>query len=315
MSLIIQEGGLLTILQTVDKQTKNKQKNNEYNGAVDSLSPMLANKLVGNDVNEPTLEMSGQPAVIQFTEPTIIAYSGGDFNGIVSEEDIQPNRIYHVDRGDVLSFQGSTRGSRLYLAIAGGIAVEKSNVLKSGDEVTMRRNYTALHDEIFHMMSNKRKVSWGIGIYSLVEVYLSDIYHIVKRPDVPAEVYERLEEREYTVTQEENRIQLSVEGQEIDFAGTDCVSPGVLGGVYLENNLPTIALNDFDAETELTHIGTIPSYHMHKLGQKRRGSKIKFKAVDSEDAHAETYGHYLWVNSLFKAIDYKISKELVKEKM
>jgi hypothetical protein len=52
---------------------------------------------------------------------------------------------------------------------------------------------------------------------------------------------------------------------------------GVLGGVYLENNLPTIALNDFSAETELTHIGTIPSYHMHKLGQKRRGSKINLK--------------------------------------
>src|SRR5699024_8837500 len=67
--------------------------------------------------------------------------------------------------------------------------------------------------------------------------------------------------------------------------------------------------------TELTHIGTIPSYHMHKLGQKRRGSKIKFKAIDASDAHAEAYGHYLWVNSLFKAIDYKISKELVKEKM
>ena len=258
MSLIIQEGGLLTILQTVEKQTKSEQKNNEYNGAVDSLSPMLANKLVGNDVNEPTIEMSGQPAVIQFTEPTIIAYSGGDFNGKVSDDDIQPNRIYHVDRGDVLSFQGSTRGSRLYLAIAGGIAVEKSNVLKSGDEVIMRRNYTALHDEIFHMMSNKRKVSWGIGIYSLVEVYLSDTYHIVKRPDVPLEVYEKLEEREYTVTQEENRIQLSVEGQEIEYAGTDCVSPGVLGGVYLDNNLPTIALNDFAQETELAHIGTIP---------------------------------------------------------
>ncbi|CAD2077985.1 KipI antagonist [Jeotgalicoccus aerolatus] len=315
MSLIIQDAGLLTIMQTVKKQTSTEQQNNEYNGAVDSLSPMLANKLVGNDVEEPTLEMSGQPGVIQFTEPTIIAYSGGDFKGQVNGEKIEPNRIYHMDRGDVLSFRESTRGSRLYLAVAGGIAVEKSNVLKSGDEVTMRRNYTALHDEIFHMMSNKRKVSWGIGIYSLVEVYLSDIYHIVKRPDVPDEVYEQLEEREYTVTQEDNRIQLSVDGQMIEFAGEDCVNPGILGGVYLNDQLPVIALNDFDAETSLTHIGTIPSYHMHKLGQKRRGSKIKFQTIDIDDAHAETYGYYLWVNSLFKAIDYKISKELVKEKM
>lgn len=315
MSLIIQKGGLLTILQTIDKQTDASQKNNEYNGAVDSLSPKLANKLVGNDINEPTLEMSAQPAVIQFTEPTIFAYSGGDFIGMVGDEKLVANRIYHVDRGDVLKFQESTRGNRIYLAIAGGIDVEKSNVLKSGDEVTMRRKYTELHDEIFHMMSNKRKVNWGIGIYSLVEVYLSDIYHIVRRPDVPDEVYARLEEREYTVTKEENRIQLSVDGQTIEFDSAGVENLGVLGGVYLENNLPIIAINDFAAKTDLAHIGTIPSYHMHKLGQKRRGSKIKFKVVDIDEAHAELYGHHLWVNSLFKAIDYKISKELVKEKM
>src|SRR5699024_8208833 len=158
-------------------------------------------------------------------------------------------------------------------------------------EIIMRRNYTALQDEIFHMMSTKRKVSWGMGIYTLVEAYLSDTHHIVTGPDLPEEVYEQLAAREYTETKEENRNQLSVEGQEIDFAGTDCVNPGVLGGVYLENNLPAIALNDFSSETELTHIGTIPSYHMHKLGQKRRGSKIKFKAIDASDAHAEAYGH------------------------
>lgn len=315
MSLIIQKGGLLTILQTVKKQTNAAQKNNEYNGAVDGLSPMLANKLVGNDVNEPTIEMSAQPAVIQFTEPTIFAYSGGDFVGTVGDEKLVANRIYHVDRGDVLAFEESTRGSRLYLAIAGGIDVEQSNVLKSGDEIMMRRKYTELHDEIFHMMSNKRKVNWGIGTYSLVEVYLSDIYHIVKRPDVPEEVYARLEEREYTVTKEENRIQLSVDGQTIEMDNAGVESLGALGGVYLQNNLPIIALNDFADETDLTHIGTIPSYHMHKLGQKRRGSKIQFKAVDADDAHADLYGHHLWVNSLFKAIDYKISKELIREKM
>ena len=38
MSLIIQDAGLLTIMQTVKKQTSTEQQNNEYNGAVDSLS-------------------------------------------------------------------------------------------------------------------------------------------------------------------------------------------------------------------------------------------------------------------------------------
>lgn len=314
MSLIIKKSGLLTILQTVKKTEINKE-NNEYNGAVDRLSPMLANKLVGNDIDEPTIEMSGQPGVIQFTEPTIFAYSGGEFEGSINDEDIRPNRIYHVDRGDVLSFHESSRGCRIYLAVAGGLAAEASNVLKSGDEVIMRRDYSTLHDEIFHMMSNKRKVGWGIAVYSLVEVYLSDTYHIVKRPDVPDSVYDMLEEKEYEVIHEDNRVNLVLKGQILEDFDQTGEQPGVLGGVYIKDETPIIALNDFNSQTDLTHIGTIPSYHMHKLGQKRPGSKIKFKTVDIDDAHAEMYGHHLWVNSLFKAIDYKISKELVKEKM
>src|SRR5699024_5994857 len=188
MSVIIKDSGLLTILQTVSKTIT--EDNNDYNGAVDNLSPRLANKLVGNDVYEPTIEMSGQPGAIQFTEPTIFAYSGGDFRGTINDETVENNRIYHANRGDILSFGESNRGCRVYIAVAGGLAIEKSNVLKSGDEVIMRRDYTSLHDEIFHMMMNKRKVSWGIGVYSIVEVYLSDTYHLVKRPDVPNEVYE-----------------------------------------------------------------------------------------------------------------------------
>lgn len=313
MSVIIKDSGLLTILQTVSKTIT--EDNNDYNGAVDNLSPRLANKLVGNDVYEPTIEMSGQPGAIQFTEPTIFAYSGGDFRGTMNDETVENNRIYHANRGDILSFGESNRGCRVYIAVAGGLAIEKSNVLKSGDEVIMRRDYTPLHDEIFHMMMNKRKVSWGIGVYSIVEVYLSDTYHLVKRPGVPNEVYEQLEEKEYTVVSEKNRVKLTLEGQKIELEETDIEHAGVLGGVYVDNEQLTIALNDFEAVTKQTHIGTVPSYHMHKLGQKRPGSKIKFKAVDIDDAHVEMYKHHLWVKSLYKAIDYKISKELVKEKM
>lgn len=315
MSIIIQESGMLTMLQTLNKEKTSTD--NEYNGACDRLAHQLANTLVGNDVETLTVEMTVRPATFKFTEPTIAAFSGAGYEGKCGNREIHENRIYLFNRGDVLEFGDSSRGSRIYLAVAGGIKVEdgQSNLLKSGDEITMCRNYTEQHHELFNMLKSQSAVKWGVDVYALVEVYISDLYHIVRRPDVPEAFYEKVENEEYTVSREKNRVALYLEGAEVELPSNGIINPGIKGGIYLADNQPVIALNDFNQETSATHIGTIPQYHMHKLAQKRSGSKIKFKVIDCDDAHANLYAQHLWMTSLFKAINYKLSKELVKEKM
>lgn len=313
MSLIVQDSGLLTILQILDPEPS--AKGNEYNGACDRLAHQLANQLVGNDVTVPTVEMTLQPSVIKFTEPTIIAFSGAGFKAKSGDRGIFLNRIYLFDRGDELEFIPQTKGNRIYLAVAGGLEAEGSNILKSGDEIIMCRNYTAHHDELFNMLKRRSQVNWGVDTYALVEVYLSDTYHLVRRPDVSDEIYEQLESAEYTVRNEKNRVALYVDGPEIPLENVGIEHAGVKGGVHIADNQPVLALNDFNKVTTAPQVGTIPSYHLHKLSQKSTGSKIQFKVIDADDAHANLYAHHLWVKSLFKAIDYKLSKELVKEKM
>lgn len=313
MSLIIQDSGLFSIVQSLIKQPS--PEGQELNGACDRLAHQLANQLVGNKKNELTIEMTIQPAIVKFTEPTIIAFSGAEFTGRCNNREVHPNRIYLFDRGDVLEFVDAPRGNRIYIAVAGGIEVEGSNILRSGDEVIMCRDYTIQHDELFKMLRNKNMVSWGVDTYSLVEIYISDLYHVVRRPDVSDEVYDLLESGEFTVSKEKNRVSLHLEGKHLETGTSKIIHPGIKGGVYIAAGEPVLALNDFDQPTTAEHIGTIPSYHMHKLSQKRRGSKIKFKVIDCDDAHANLYAQNLWVKSLFKAIDYRLSKELVKEKM
>lgn len=302
MSIIIQDKGLLTSIQSRE-------------GAVDSLSLELANKLVGNKIDKDTIEMVVKPAIIQFTEPTVIAFSGAFFKASVGDKAVYPNRMYIFDKGDVLRFTESNRGSRIYLAVAGGIRFDNTNVLDSGDEVIMCREYTTLHDEIFSMMRSKKTVSWGIDTYALAEIYLSDNFHIVRREDTPNEIYEQISEREYTIVGERNRFAIYAKGQEIEFNPDRIDNYGILGGVFIQDNQPVMAFNDFVTSTTLPHIGTIPSYHMHKLAQKTNGSLIKFNIIEAEDAHVFLYNFEMWKKSVFKAIDYKIKKELVKEKM
>lgn len=313
MSLIIQDSGLFSIVQSLDERPSSS--GSEYNGACDRLAHQLANQLVGNPADDLTIEMTVRPATIKFTEPTIIAFSGAEFVGRCNDQQVHPNRIYLFDRGDVLEFVDTPRGNRIYLAVAGGIKAEGSNVLQSGDEVVMCRDYTVRHDELFNMLRNKNMVSWGVDTYSLVEIYISDLFHIVRRPDVNEEVYDMLENAEFTVLKEKNRVSLHLAGRKITPSPSNIVHPGIKGGVYLADGAPILALNDFNQSTTAEHIGTIPSYHMHKLSQKRTGSRLKFKVIDCDASHANLYAQDLWVKSLFKAIDYKLSKELVKEKM
>lgn len=313
MSVIIENSGLLTILQSLNKEESNEQF--IYNGACDRLAFQMVNQLVGNPPDALTLEMTVQPAVIKFTEPTIVAFSGADFSGTTNNRTIHTNRIYLFNKGDTVRFDSQKRGNRLYMAVAGGVETEKTNVLSSGDELLMKREYTPQHQELFNILRQNNTVNWGVDYYALVEVYIPDVFHIVRVPGVAPEVYERLESGVYSVVKEKNRVSIYLKGEEIEAANDGLETYGVLGGVYIPEDQPVVTLNDFNHATTAPHIGTIPSYHMHKLAQKRPGSQVQFKCIEVEDAHANLYAHHLWVQSLFKAINYKLSKELVKEKL
>ena len=317
MSVIIENSGLLTLLQTLDKQENND--NRVYNGALDRLAFQMVNQLVGNPPDALTVEMTVQPAVITFTEPTIVAFSGAGFMGEVNGRIVNTNRIYLFNKGDTVKFETQKRGNRLYMGVAGGIETEGTNVLSSGDELIMKREYSEQHRELFNVLRANNTVNWGVDFYALTEVYISDTFHIVKVPGVDPKIYEQLEKHTYSVHNEKNRVTMYLKGGAVDVPvkedDHEIERYGLRGGVFIPENQPVITLNDFDQPTTALHVGTIPSYHLHKLAQKRPGSQLQFKCLDIEDAHANLYAQHLWVTSLFKAIDYKLSKELVKEKL
>ena len=118
MSIIIEEPGLFSNFQDFGRQGY------EHNGvipggAMDTLAHEIANRLVANDKGEATLEMTNQMASIRFTEPTLIAICGGNFKAATQHMEIYPNKLYLVDKGDVLHFTETRHTSRLYLAIGG----------------------------------------------------------------------------------------------------------------------------------------------------------------------------------------------------
>jgi antagonist of KipI len=92
-------------------------------GVMDTLSHRLANILVGNDENAPTIEMTLLGSSIRFEEDVLISICGADLSATINGKAIHLHRPIYVKKGSVLSFGRCRVGCRAYLAVAGGFDV------------------------------------------------------------------------------------------------------------------------------------------------------------------------------------------------
>jgi antagonist of KipI len=94
-------------------------------GPLDPLAFAVANRLVGNPEGTAALEVTGPGAEIEFLADTRWAVAGGDLLPRLDGEPMEGWRSHHAMTGAVLAFRGRRQGARAYLAVDGGIVVDK----------------------------------------------------------------------------------------------------------------------------------------------------------------------------------------------
>ena len=334
MSIIIENAGLFSSFQDFGRQGY-EHLGVIRGGALDPLSHEIANRLVANDKNEATLEMTNKMASIRFTEPTLIALSGGTFKATTANLTILPNKLYLMEKGDVLSFVETHRTSRVYLAVGGGFELDdwlgststdfKSQIggfrgrqLQTGDEINMKRAYTERHHKLFENLEETHQTNWGIDGYALSFNYMSDVFHVIKNKgtdDFDTTVLDRFTTGEYKVTSKANRVGMVVEGQPVkayydDMPPHQSVQKGTIQ--VKRDGTPIVLLNDHYTLGSYPQIGTIATYHLTKLGQKHQGEKLKFQFIDVETAEMNLVKYSNWLNQLFHGIEYRMQLEMLK---
>ena len=165
MSIIIENSGLFSSFQDFGRKGY-EHEGVIPSGALDELAHEIANRLVANDKNEATLEMTQKMATIRFTEPALIALTGGNFKAETEHMKIYPNKLYLINEGETLKFNETSRTSRVYLAVGGGFKLEKwlhsastdfnveiggfeGRKLKKGDEIELKHHYSQRHLKLF----------------------------------------------------------------------------------------------------------------------------------------------------------------------
>lgn len=92
-------------------------------GVMDPFSHRVANLLVGNEEDAATIEMSLVGPVLLFEEDTVIAICGGDLTPMIAGILVPMWKPVFIRKGSELRFGAAKRGSRAYLAVAGGLNV------------------------------------------------------------------------------------------------------------------------------------------------------------------------------------------------
>jgi antagonist of KipI len=92
-------------------------------GPMDPCSHRVANALVGNSPDMATLEITLIGPELEFEDERVVAISGAQFLLTVDGVERPANQAFVIPRGGRLRFGQRNRGSRAYVAIAGGIAV------------------------------------------------------------------------------------------------------------------------------------------------------------------------------------------------
>ena len=92
---------------------------------MDQTAARLVNTLLGNDENEAVLEMHFPSAEIGLDAECSFAIGGADFSATLNETAMRNWSSFTARKGDVIRFTKPVSGTRAYLAVAGGLAIDE----------------------------------------------------------------------------------------------------------------------------------------------------------------------------------------------
>lgn len=274
-------------------------------GAIDLYSAAAANILVGNDPGLAVIESTYLGPKLRFTEATVVAVTGAELPVLLNGAPVPRWESFPVKAGDELAFEILQAGSRIYVAVAGGIDVPVilgsrstyalgafgglgGRALAAGDVLpvgagtgTPGRSVPAELRPTFPREVDVRIVL-GLYDYRLTEVGMSALL-----------------DKPWTLTPVADRIGFRYSGTPLDWrervqpfgAGSDpsnIVDAGYpVGSIQVPGGVEPIILHrDAVSGGGYAMVGTVISADMNVVGQSSPGTITSFKAVSLDDALA-----------------------------
>jgi antagonist of KipI len=265
-------------------------------GAADNFALRLGNMLVGNENNEPALEMTLIGGVFEFEAKSIVAITGADCQPTIDGEAIPLWASISIRAGQTLRCQAMKNGARSYLCLRGGIQVEKimgsaathlqtgiggwqGRALKKGDALPIRQS---LQQENYRPLTIKKDVLEYFENKSTIRVtrgpqadYFSSASLVI------------FSSTTYNISEASNRVGLRLNGaalvrekhEELITEGISC------GAVQVPSDgQPIILFVEHPTTGGYPKIANVISADFCRLGQLRPRDEVRFQFVSFDEA-------------------------------
>lgn len=261
-------------------------------GAVDYLSHMTANQLIGNEPDAATLEMTFQGAVLKVLDDTVIATAGSTMDITINSKVYTSGSVLQVVKGDEITFGSCLSGTRVYLSVPGGFDIpqilgSRSTHTRSG--IGGFQGRTLKTGDILESSGGESILSYQQALPvdaddtdDRIRIIPGQQFHLFTK-----ESRKKLFESRYEVTKDSDRMGIRLKGDIIKSkGGNDVLSePTQLGSIQVpKNGQPIILLNDRQTAGGYTRIATIALCDIPKIAQLKTGSEITFIETSVEEA-------------------------------
>jgi antagonist of KipI len=307
MQIRINKPGLLSTIQDMGRRMYLAQAV-PVSGAMDILSARMANKAVGNADEAAVIEFTYAAAEFITETDVLIAYAG---SGAFLKTDslyVPAEKPVFIPQGTIIKLLNNPKGSRTYLAIAGGFNVPwvlgsrstyltgafggldgrrllKNDILYACEQVS------ALSAKIItqlkgHQINYSR---WGLSRYSFLPVNRS-IIRIIPANEVgwfEAESIINFLSAPFTLSDRSNRMGYHLQGPVINrLVNQELLSTAVTPGTIQVTGEGSLLLLMADCQTTggYPRIAQVAAVDMPLCAQLKPGDRIYFEEISREDA-------------------------------
>jgi len=261
---------------------------------MDPRAHRLANLLVGNQADLATLEISFVGPELTFDRDRTVAICGADFVVTVDDHLAASGTPFRVPQGARLRFAARSRGSRAYLAVDGGVAVDpvfgsrathvsthlggyRGRALVAGDQLPLgppagRRplpRARALLD-----------IPPGHARLRILATSQLDRFH--------RDALARLQSARYTVRNDSDRMGYRLEGPALRTTSGQLLSePSTLGALQVPpDGQPILLMADRQTTGGYPKLATVIAADIGLAGQLGPGDTLTFAVCDRQEALA-----------------------------
>ncbi|ANJ65996.1 urea carboxylase [Halothiobacillus diazotrophicus] len=285
-------------------------------GPMDDYAFRIANRIVGNDAGAAALECTLVGPTLRFHHPVLVAVTGAPAPILLDDQPVEAWRPIQVAAGQTLSIGQATAGSRIYLAIRGGIDVPQYLGSRStfalgafgghagrtlapgdilpfgGDEPSVAAGGNALPAPIHApKVADERLIPtypdvWEIGV----------LYGPHGAPDFfTDDAIEQFFSIEWQVHYNSNRLGIRLQGPKLSWARSDGGEAGLhpsnihdteyaVGSVNFTGDMPVILTRDGPSLGGFVCPATIIRSELWKVGQLKPGDRIRFVPISYDAA-------------------------------